>query len=180
MLTKEVAMRRGLWWSVAVATLVLAGCGDDDAGGSVTTGADPRESIQGTWYPLEIEGYTVAPEYADSYAAAYLEFGDGEWNGSDGCNKIKGTYELDAEGQLTVTGGVSTKIGCANVPHYRVMSESTEVKIDADTLIFSGMEPTARYTRTANPAPTSSASSAESEILKKTEPSIPPNEGAQL
>lgn len=76
----------------------------------MTTGADARESIQGTWYPLEIEGYTVAPQYADSYAAAYLKFGDGEWTGSDGCNGVSGTYEVDAQGRLKVTGGISTKI----------------------------------------------------------------------
>ncbi len=144
-------MRRALPLAMSIA--LLAGCGNE---GTATVGADPREAIEGTWYPLEIEGYTVDPEFAKTYAKAYLEFDDGEWKGSDGCNGMSGTYELDEDGAFDLEQAASTEVGCANVPHYDVMDKATKVAIDGETLTFSGTSQLARYTRTKNPAPTQS------------------------
>lgn len=187
-------MRRKLWWTAIVPALLLAGCGEE----SVTTGADAREGIQGTWYPLQIAGYSVQPEFAESYAEAFLKFGDGEWTGSDGCNGMSGTYELDEAGTFKGGAGASTEIGCANVPHFRVLEEATTVEVDGETLVFSDGDEIARYTRSKNPAPVATAtgeptsaptytqpdpltepptgypSDPTDAVRKKTEPQIPP------
>lgn len=188
-------MRRKLWWTAVLPALVLAGCGEE----TVTTGADARESIQGTWYPLQIAGYSVQPEFEESYAEAFLEFGDGEWTGSDGCNGMSGSYELDGAGAFEGGAGVSTKIGCANVPHSRVLEEATTVRVDGETLVFSDGDEIARYTRSKNPAPVTTAEPTETptgaptytqpdpltdpptgfpsdptDVVKKTDPEIPP------
>lgn len=159
--------------------LLVTGCGEQDepaAGGAVSVGADPREEIMGRWYPLRIEGYRLDPMFAQSWADAYLEFDDGEWTGSDGCNGMRGTYELETDGAFEQKQMVSTEIGCANVPHHDVLGRATTVRIEEDTLIFVAEDEIARYTRTENPAPTrtDAPSPAASIVQKKTEPDVPP------
>ncbi|GAB3263965.1 hypothetical protein GCM10027456_46520 [Kineosporia babensis] len=148
--------------------LLLAGCGEDKADQeAVTVGADPREAIAGTWYPQEIAGYTVDPLNADSYAEAYLEFSDGKVVGSDGCNQVRGTYRLEADGAFELEQLTSTRMACANVPHHTVMDRATRVEVDGQSLIFGATDEVARYGRSQSPP-------AEPIVRKKTEPEIPP------
>lgn len=164
--------------SLLLPALVLAGCGAED-GSSVTTRADPRQSIEGTWYPLAIAGYTVDSLGVATYPKAYLDFKDGRWRGNDGCNGQSGTYQLSEDGAFDMTAGASTQMGCANVPHTNVMDRATRVEVDGDLLIFSAQDEIARYSRTKNPPPTRSddpgvRAPAASTVRKFTEPSIPP------
>ncbi|GAA3624936.1 hypothetical protein GCM10022223_47540 [Kineosporia mesophila] len=162
-------MNRAVWPALC-AVLVLGGCGDE----SVTTGSDVRKSVEGTWYPLAITGWSVSDFGRSTYGTAYLTFDDGDWKASDGCNGQRGTYDLTADGTFEMDSGASTEIGCANVPHVDVMDGATQVRVDGDTLIFavSGENPSelARYTRRKNPPPTSVADG----IRKRTEASTPP------
>ncbi|GLY17973.1 hypothetical protein Kisp01_49870 [Kineosporia sp. NBRC 101677] len=159
--------------------LLVTGCGEQGepvAEGTALVGSNVAEDIVGRWYPLRIEGYRLDPVFADSWADAYLEFDQGEWTGSDGCNGLRGTYDLDAGGAFEQKEMASTEIGCANVPHYDVLDRATTVRVEDDTLIFSADEEIARYTRSENPAPTrtDAPSPAASIVQKKTEPDVPP------
>jgi heat shock protein HslJ len=190
-------MRQKLGWTVlglVGPALVVAGCGAGSSG-SVSTGADPRPSIEGKWYPVEIAGYTVDPLQAQTYPKAYLEFEGGKWHGSDGCNGAQGSYELSGDGVFGAKEtGATTLIGCANVPNSKVLDEATRAEVDGGTLVFSASAEIARYSRTPNPpspmpkepgatdpsradsGPTipAATSSAEASVLKKADPSVPP------
>ncbi len=179
---------------LTVAGLVLAGCGAGSEA-SVSTGADPGPSIEGKWYPVQIAGYAADPWQVPSYADAYVEFGDGTWKSSDGCNTTTGSYKLSGDGAFGAqTGGVSTLRGCANVPNTAVLKKAQRVEISSGTLVFSSSGELARYSRTpttpapmpkqkaatdpstADSGPTKPAtpSSAEAGVLKRTDPSVPP------
>ncbi|GLY33014.1 META domain-containing protein [Kineosporia sp. NBRC 101731] len=167
-------------WPVVAAVLVLGGCGDESVA-PASSGGDVRDQVAGTWYPLEIAGWTVSDFGRSSYGKAYLRFDDGDWKASDGCNGQRGTYDLTAEGAFGMESAASTETGCANVPHVDVMGRATQVRVDGDTLVFeaSGEHPSelARYTREKNPPPTSTPSATSSVadgIRKRTEASTPP------
>jgi len=144
-----------------LAVLVVAGCGDD--GSTLQARADPQEAIEGTWYPLQIDGYAVSDQGAATFADAYLQFdADGDWSGSDGCNGLGGSYEISADGSFSAQAGPQTEIGCANVPTAGLLVQAQQVGIDGQTLTLTGPERTGRYTRTQNPAPTGSPTSGSS------------------
>ncbi|MBT0770875.1 META domain-containing protein [Kineosporia sp. J2-2] len=177
-------MRREIWAGATTAllpVLLLAGCGEDPGRAQTSSTApasstrepaeDPRQAIAGTWYPASIVGYTVSPLDEPSYRKAFLEFDDGDWKASDGCNGMRGTYELGADGDFEMKTAASTEIGCANVPHYDVLDRTTTVRVTGDELVFSAAgEQIARYSRTA----TVPASPAGTPVGKRTEPEVPP------
>ena len=68
-----------------------------------------REKLLGRWVP--VDGPTGAGQ------PPFLEFiADGRWRGSDGCNGQSGRWVAGQDGALLGTTGLSTLIGCDNVP----------------------------------------------------------------
>jgi hypothetical protein len=79
----------------------------------------PAVQIVGTWKPVWIAGF----ERGFGSTPAVVTFdAAGRWSGSDGCNRLGGTYQVDPSGVFKATlDGVHTLIGCANVPNDDVM-----------------------------------------------------------
>ncbi|MFU8873170.1 hypothetical protein [Micromonospora sp. SL4-19] len=67
-----------------------------------------RETFLGRWVPADVRGHR--PE------VPYVELrDDGEWRGSDGCNRQGGRWVAGPDGAFLGTSGPSTLIGCDNV-----------------------------------------------------------------
>jgi heat shock protein HslJ len=126
-----------------------AGSGGTSAGGS-GLGSEPDTTVAGTWRPVEIAGYQLPAEYPDAFRTATITFdGAGGWLGSDGCNRLSGTYRFHGDGRLEATVGPSTLIGCANVPNGQVLSSAVQARLHATvlTLLDHSGRVLARYER---------------------------------
>jgi heat shock protein HslJ len=120
-------MRRLLLAVVAAAALlpVLAACS------SPTSAPEPT----GTRQPGELVGTWTLDETYDTDEQPFIAFvQDNTWTASDGCNRVRGTWQLSASGELTTTSGPQTMIACdgAQLPLAVMFADSAEV--DGDTL----------------------------------------------
>ena len=64
----------------------------------------------------------------------FLEFAqDGSYTGSDGCNGLGGTYQVD-EDQLVLSPGMSTLIACPDIDTW--VRNTKTVKLDGSSLVL--------------------------------------------
>ena len=133
--------------------IAAAGCssGSDHAARPV---APPQKNtpivqVVGTWKPVWIAGFTR--DLAALAETAFVSFDTaGNWRGSDGCNGLAGTYQVDPSGTFKATpSGLRTLIGCANVPNDDVMRTATRVSGGDAALTFLAVDgrELARYVR---------------------------------
>jgi heat shock protein HslJ len=116
------------------AVAACAGSGGKSGGGS-GLGSEPDTTVAGTWRPVMITGYEPPAEYPDGFRTATISFnGAGGWLGSDGCNRLSGTYVFHGDGRLETTVGPSTLIGCANVPNAAVLAAAVQARLDGQQL----------------------------------------------
>ena len=116
----------------ALAAFLPAGCG---TGGATAGGADtggPHAAVA-----ADLTGVRWLPADGTAQGRAFAEFApDGTWTGSDGCNGQSGEWTLGDGGALRATAGLSTMIGCENVPVARWVSEAVHVEVDGDALVL--------------------------------------------
>lgn len=144
-----VSLGVGLGMVLLTGASGCASSGGNVAGGS-GLGSEPDTTVAGTWRPLEITGFEPPAEYPDAFRSATITFnGAGGWMGSDGCNRLSGTYRFRGDGELEATVGPSTLIGCANVPNGQVLTSAARVRLAAAvlTLLDHGDRVLARYER---------------------------------
>jgi hypothetical protein len=94
-------------------------------------------ALIGTWRPVKITGYNgqlprSGPATAGTAAKADISFtADGRWTGSDGCNGLGGTYKATDHGSITTeSSGLTTAMGCANVPNLDVLENVARFTIE--------------------------------------------------
>lgn len=69
-----------------------------------------RSTLLGRWVPSDGQ--------SNGIHEPFVEFApDGEWHGSDGCNRSSGRWGTGPAGTLLATIGASTLIACSNSPH---------------------------------------------------------------
>ncbi|GAA1103582.1 META domain-containing protein [Pseudonocardia alni] len=116
----------------ALAALLLAGCG---TGGTTAAGAGTTGPYAAT--AADLTGVRWLPADGTAQGRAFAEFApDGTWTGSDGCNGQSGEWTLGDGGALRATAGLSTMIGCENVPVARWVSEAVHVETEGDALLL--------------------------------------------
>lgn len=117
------------------ALALLAACATGTSPGSSpspTGSTGTSANIAGTWLVNPAEALPTEP---------FLTIvNDGSWVASDGCNVVRGTWELAADGTLTTTAGPSTLIGCAGKPLPTYFSNATSAAVDGDTLVLQDAE----------------------------------------
>ncbi|GAB3598433.1 hypothetical protein GCM10027446_28630 [Angustibacter peucedani] len=154
-MTTWAAPRRTLAAAAALA-LLLGGCGTTTgaADGPPTPSANPPTSstepttavplppgttaasddaVVGRWVPAPDAGVGGVGRRK---APALDVQADGTWTASDGCNDTAGTWRLIAPGQVEVTSGPSTLIGCQNVAIAGWWATAGAVATDGDELVL--------------------------------------------
>jgi heat shock protein HslJ len=123
---KRVPHKRHWFALPAIAVLVLAGCA---AGGSDEVSPSPHPGLLvGTWM--------IDAEF-DSPEQPFLTFApDNSWVASDGCNRVRGTWELDASGDLTTTAGPHTLMACDGAQLPTAIELATGVETDGDDVLI--------------------------------------------
>ncbi|MBP2370588.1 META domain-containing protein [Pseudonocardia parietis] len=130
-------MSRTMLAPALLAVLAVLGCADATAapgpGAPGTGGAAPRsataDDILGRWFPAD----------GTAQGRAFAEFAaDGGWTGSDGCNGQRGTWTLgpDGDGTFDGTAGMSTMIGCENVPIARWIADAGRAELHGGDLVL--------------------------------------------
>lgn len=113
------------------ALALLAACATGSSPGSSpspTGSAGTSASIVGTWVVNPAETLATEP---------FLTIvDDGTWVASDGCNVVRGTWKLSADGALSTTAGPSTLIGCDGKALPSFFTNSTSATVDGDTLVL--------------------------------------------
>ncbi|BBG00176.1 MULTISPECIES: META domain-containing protein [Pseudonocardia] len=115
-----------------VAVLALLGCANTPASAAGPGDGGPRPAtaadlIGGHWYPAD----------GTAQGRAFAEFAaDGSWTGSDGCNGQSGTWALEDDGAFTGAAGMSTMIGCENVPVAFWIDDAVLAEIDDGDLVL--------------------------------------------
>ncbi|KGJ80084.1 hypothetical protein GY21_02970 [Cryobacterium roopkundense] len=113
------------------ALALLAACatgGSPGSSSSPTGSAGTSSTIVGTWLVDPAETLPTEP--------FLTVVDDGTWVASDGCNVVRGTWELAADGTLTTTAGPSTLIGCEGKALPTYFSNATSASVDGDTLVL--------------------------------------------
>jgi len=106
---------------VVLAAAGLTACGG--AGG--TAGATPRApvaDVAGVWGMQDTEG-VVSLDLAD----------DGTVSGTDGCNRMTGTWEQDGD-QVAFGPWATTRMACQSVDTW--LSESVKATVQGENLVF--------------------------------------------
>jgi len=103
----------------AVAAASLAACGGG-TGGAASRG--PVEDVAGVWGMQDTEG-VVSLELAD----------DGTVTGTDGCNRITGTWEQDGD-QVAFGPWATTRMACQSVDTW--IAESVKATVQGADLVF--------------------------------------------
>lgn len=96
------------------AFLAVAACGP----GPADEGPDLEEQAQGLWG-------------SKAERSQFLEFSDGKVTGSDGCNGLRGTYEVEDD-RLQFSMGAQTLKGCPGVDPW--LAKLSSASVDGDTL----------------------------------------------
>jgi heat shock protein HslJ/uncharacterized lipoprotein YbaY len=124
--------------------------------------AVPLESTR--WRAVELEG-TAVPRLADAQREAHLVMdGEGRFAGSDGCNRVAGSYQVNDDA-LTFTQAASTQMACLDTGEterqfraalndtrsYRIIASRLELAGVAGTLV-ARFESDAAGTAAASPA----------------------------
>jgi hypothetical protein len=69
--------------------------------------------------------------------SGYVEFSvDGAWAGTDGCNGSGGRFGVGAAGELLVTSGVTTAVGCGGSPAPSWVVEARRAGFDGPALVL--------------------------------------------
>jgi heat shock protein HslJ len=169
--------------------LLIAGCAPDiagDPGGATSESAADRASPEPTdaevpeaapqpatsappssnvplestrWIATELEG-TAVPEVGDAQRAAHIVFdGTGGFAGSDGCNRVAGSYEINDDA-ITFGPTTSTQMACADTGeterHFRAaLNDTRAYRIVDDRLELAGIAGTlvARFEADAGAGP---------------------------
>ena len=113
----------------------IAGCT------TTTTPSDDASSPPEALQPGLLVGTWTVEESFDTPEQPYVAFvQDNSWSASDGCNRVQGTWDLEAENTLTTTMGPQTLMGCDGVALPSAVSLATTVSVDGDSLTLSGAD----------------------------------------
>ena len=130
---------------IAALAALLAGC------------AAPAQDIR-TTDPEALVGVWSLDTRFDSPEQPFLAFAeDGTWVASDGCNRVRGTWKLDAEGVLSTTSGPQTRMFCEGAQLPLAVTLADGVEVDGDRMRIH-----------------SSAESTVTELVRATDPTIGP------
>jgi heat shock protein HslJ len=81
-------------------------------GGQAAPGAAAKRPLEGTyWKAIELAGKPTPAQ--DPKREAHLQFQRGRVSGSDGCNRITGTYQLNGD-RVTFGQLAGTQMACVN------------------------------------------------------------------
>lgn len=103
--------------------------------------ASPSRQVKvvGVWQPERVRGFGGVLARPDSHSPPLLTFTARRWFTSDGCNGLGGTYQLGADGKFVAhTPGISTRIGCDNVPISDAVRKASRLRVANHILILSG------------------------------------------
>lgn len=120
--------------SCVLAVGVLAACagspgasnGDGASGGQKAPAETTSDQLLGTW--------VVDATFETPTKPFLTVIDDGTWRGSDGCNGVKGTWELQPGGKLEVTAGPTTMIFCEGKPLPSLFAAAKAAVVDDATL----------------------------------------------
>jgi heat shock protein HslJ len=94
--------------------------------------SDLAGAMTGSWV---LEGLDHASPTYTAVPAVTLN-ADGTWTGSDGCNKLMGTWDVIDDGLFTATSGPTTLIGCRNVPYGAMLTGAARAAVVGGLLTF--------------------------------------------
>ncbi|WP_374945489.1 META domain-containing protein [Agreia sp.] len=131
--------------TVAAVAVLLSACATvGPASTPVPTSTVQPGALVGTW---------TVDETFDSPEQPYISFvQDNTWSASDGCNRVRGSWQLNADGSLITTVGPMTKIGCDGAPLPTTVAQSTSVSVDGDALALVGANGPTKLVRASDPA----------------------------
>lgn len=87
--------------------------------------------------PGDISGRWLTEDLPDN-PRVYVEFASGTWLASDGCNGQGGRWANAGSGLLVSASGLSTLVGCENVPIASWVTQATSAGFAGDTLVLVG------------------------------------------
>ncbi|SDK66862.1 META domain-containing protein [Cryobacterium sp. Sr8] len=120
--------------AAVLAVALLAGCATG-AGPSGDRPSGPPSSAPAGPAPEDLVGTWVVDATFQVQTQPFLTIAaDGTWAGSDGCNGVRGTWELESGGAITTTAGPHTLIYCDGKDLPTLFADAKTVAVDGDTL----------------------------------------------
>lgn len=142
--------RRRAWLAAGVASVSIGlagvliavmttGGGNDTVVSTPTPATTPSglaSALIGAWRPVDIVGFDRSKLTVAHSTKAAITFGmDGKWSGTDGCNRVGGTYRAADNGSITADAGAATTLmSCDNVPNRGALELAARFKIDGRSL----------------------------------------------
>lgn len=119
--------------SVGLLMLVVTGCKTGKAEIS-------KENLSSTtWQLSSMNGKNVVVANYPNGLPDVNFAADNKINGHGGCNRYGGSYTLDADGKLTLSQMISTKMFCEGVAedvYMKMLSKANQAKIEGNNLVL--------------------------------------------
>ena len=137
--------------------------------GQAAPGAAGKRPLEGTyWKAIELAGKPTPAQ--DPKREAHLQFQRGRVSGSDGCNRITGTYQLNGDrvtfGQLAGTQMACVNPGGTEGPFRGALESATRLTIAGDRLELSDAAGTRLAVFAAGPSNREAVGNIRSYVVK--------------
>ncbi|QWT23971.1 META domain-containing protein [Subtercola sp. PAMC28395] len=145
--------------AAALAAISLAGCASSSTGSAGSSTPAPTPSSTSSIHPGSLVGVWTLGQKVDAPEQPFVSFvQDNTWVASDGCNRVRGTWNVDADGTLTTTSGPQTMMACDGAQIPLAVTEGTHVSVNGDYLTI-----------------TSAHGAAETQLVRSTDPTVGPS-----
>ena len=87
--------------------------------------------------PANLVGTWTIDKTFDAPEQPYISFlRNGTWSASDGCNRVRGTWEVEHDGKLSTTSGPQTMMACDGAQLPLAVSKADRVEVRGKSLIL--------------------------------------------
>ncbi|MEF2978659.1 META domain-containing protein [Subtercola sp. YIM 133946] len=140
--------------AAAATAIALTGCSAETVPETPPASQAADKAVEAGFQEGALVGVWTIDQKYDSPEQPFVAFvQDNTWIASDGCNRVEGTWKVDANGVMATTAGPSTMMACegAQIPLAVTLADHVAVNGDYLTIDSSNSTTTTELVRSIDP-----------------------------